>query len=114
MGFVHLNNIIFHATHGVNPEEAIIGTYFSIDLKIETDFSASYSTDDLNDTTNYQLVYELLETEMKKPSKLIEHLMARIANSLKKNIDCKAINIKVTKHYPPVKGLNSVSVSDVF
>jgi len=114
MGFIHLNNIIFHALHGVNPEETVIGTYFSIDLKIETDFSLSYKSDDLNHTTNYQLVYELLEAEMKKPSKLIEHLMARIANSLKNKIEYQSLKIKVTKHYPPVKGLNSVSVSDCF
>jgi len=114
MGKIHLNNIIFHATHGVHPEESVIGTYFSVDLILTANFTSSYTSDDLEDTVNYQLIYELIAKEMETPSKLIEHLMARIAKAIKKQVSYEQLSLKITKHYPPVKGLNSVSVSDLF
>ncbi len=114
MGKIHLNNITFHALHGLHPEEKVIGTYFAVDLILETDFSNAISSDDIQDTVDYQHVYELISKEMQSPSKLIEHLLGRIAGSIQKNIQLKSFELKITKHYPPVKGLNAVSVSEKF
>ena len=87
MNKVLLENLIFHAYHGVFEEEQVIGGKFEVNLELETDFSKSMSTDELNGTIDYSKVYEIIAQEMKVSSKLIEHLGKRIVDSLYDNFE---------------------------
>ena len=42
-----LQGLRFYARHGVDPQETAVGAQFTIDLKIETDFSRALETDEL-------------------------------------------------------------------
>jgi dihydroneopterin aldolase len=54
---VLLENMLFHARHGVFEEETIIGGSFEVSLELETDFSKGMNSDELNGTVDYSKVY---------------------------------------------------------
>jgi len=102
---VLLENMMFHAKHGVFEEETIIGGAFEVSLELETDFSKSMETDQLEGTIDYSRVYELIEQEMNTPSKLLEHLGKRILDVLYENFTTiQFIRLKISKMNPPING----------
>lgn len=102
----------FHAKHGVFEEEQIIGGNFQVDIEMETDFTESMKTDNLNGTIDYSKVYTLIEQQLKIPSKLIEHLGKRIIDLLYAEFpSIQHIKLKVSKLNPPISGeIDRVSI----
>jgi dihydroneopterin aldolase len=113
MGKIEVNGIRIRAYHGCLPEEAIIGGEYIVDVLIDADFSKASLSDELIDTIDYCAVYEIVKSEMKVRSKLIEHVAQRILTSLRnKYPDAKSFSVKVTKLVPPMNGaVDSVSVA---
>ncbi len=107
-----LENMTFHAKHGVFEEEQIIGGNFQVDIEMETDFTESMKTDNLNGTIDYSKVYTLIEQQLKIPSKLIEHLGKRIIDLLYAEFpSIQHIKLKVSKLNPPISGeIDRVSI----
>ncbi len=105
MGQIILENMEFYAYHGHFPEEQIIGGRYSVDLTIETDLSRPAATDDLADTVDYCRVYELVNQEMQKPAKIIEHVAGRIIENLKCSFkQIQKVTVRISKLNPPVRG----------
>ncbi len=111
-GIISVNDIQIFAYHGCLPEEATIGGNYIIDLKIFTDYSNASLSDDLTETVDYCIVYEIVKREMAIRSKLIEHAARRIAEALKMEISrIDKVEVLLTKIAPPVNGaVGSVSV----
>lgn len=105
MGVITLHDMEFFAHHGCYEEERTTGTYFSVDVSIETNLTKPAKSDDLNDAVNYQYVYDLIKNEMECSSKLLEHVAARILHSLHQhlnNIDVATVTVR--KLNPPLGG----------
>ncbi len=95
----------FFAHHGCFEEEQITGTYFSVDVNIEARLDKAATSDDLNDTLNYQRVYDLVKAEMQIPSKLLEHVAGRILQSLHKESEMvDSATVTIRKLNPPLGG----------
>lgn len=107
-----LENLKIYAYHGVLSEETIIGTYYFLNIEVHADLWKATETDDLNDTVNYAEINEIVQAEMKIPSKLMEHVAGRIMQSIKvKFPQISLIKIKITKTNPPMEGeMHGVSV----
>ena len=71
----------FHAFHGLYPEENRVGTKYTVDLKLTVDDSCG-AEDDIETTVNYEVVYKIVEREMRHNSKLIGHLARRIVEAV--------------------------------
>lgn len=100
-----LENMLFHAKHGVFEEETIIGGSFEVNVEMETDFSQSMQKDELEGTIDYSRVYELIDKEMNAPSKLLEHLGKRILDVLYENFtSIHYVRLKISKLNPPING----------
>ncbi len=101
-----------YAHHGVLPEETITGTYYLVNLEMHLYLWKASESDDLNDTVNYAEVNEIIHSEMKIPSKLLEHVCGRIINKIHSEFpQINFIKIKLTKTSPPMKGeMKGVSV----
>ena len=105
MGVILLENMKFHAFHGVLPEERIVGNNYSVTVKFSFDFSKAAKSDDLDETINYAEVYELVKGEMQQPSKLIEHVAQRISDRILLRFpQVKSLEVQLSKHNPPVSG----------
>lgn len=102
-GYIHLHGLLFHAFHGVMPQERLTGGDFKVDIRIGCDISQAVMTNDITLTPDYAAVYNIVKSEMEKPSQLLEHVAGRIAESIFLDIThAMTIDISVTKLNPPM------------
>ncbi|HQV98708.1 MAG TPA: dihydroneopterin aldolase [Bacteroidia bacterium] len=105
MGIIKVGPIRMYGYHGCLPEEEKIGGYYDVNVELETDFSGAEKTDNLKQTVDYCDVYNIIIREMKIRSKLIEHVAARMADALKKEIKgIEQLSLELTKIAPPMNG----------
>ena len=98
-----LNNVRFHAFHGVMPQERSVGADFTLSLRLEADVWDAVWTDDLNHTISYAEVYEAVADEMRTPSALLEHVAGRIVRRLFTTFPTlHSVYIRLLKDNPPV------------
>ncbi len=79
---VYIDKVRLHAYHGVLPQEQTVGNDYLLSVELLCDITNAMATDDLAGTVNYATVYELVRREMLIPSKLLEHVVGRIGESL--------------------------------
>lgn len=114
MAKIHLENLEFWAYHGVYPEEQKTGTRFIVNLVLEADLDRAMKSDCVEDTIDYTKVYACIEQEMQRPSKLIEHVMHRIATSLKEQFTVQSVEIKICKELTYQKGMKKACILEKF
>ncbi len=104
----------FFAHNGFYEAERKIGNRYSIDLEIETNFESAGMHDDLSKTINYETLYKIVESEIHKQSKLLEHIVHNINRSAFNQFDTiKSITTTVCKKNPPFGGLcEEVCITD--
>jgi 7,8-dihydroneopterin aldolase/epimerase/oxygenase len=112
MDFILLNNMQFHAFHGVFEQEQVIGNTYFVDLKIGGDYTKACQSDCIEDALNYASVFDEVQEEMKHSCKLIESVAENIYKRLKSKFPTiLSLEVKVTKQNPPLQGqLESVSI----
>jgi dihydroneopterin aldolase len=102
---IEVNGIKVYAYHGCMPEEGEIGGHYTVDVRIRTNFTDTFLSDNLNDTVDYVAINKVVKEEMAIRSKLIEHVGNRILKRFEKEIDgIETAYIKVIKHTPPIEG----------
>lgn len=113
MGLIQIEGMEFYAYHGCFKEEQIIGNKFIVDLSVEANLEKASNTDNIQDTLNYQTMYELIQVEMKEKSHLLEHIGKRILDRIFEKFDgIELARIKVSKINPPMGGkIDQVSVT---
>ena len=105
MGIIKVNQIRLRANHGCMDEEARIGGDYIVNVVLDTDFSRSCESDDLEDTVDYVAVHAIVQREMEQRSKLIEHVGARIADALMAELSgLNEVRVEVVKLAPPIGG----------
>ncbi|MDO5343264.1 MAG: dihydroneopterin aldolase [Bacteroidia bacterium] len=112
MALISIEKMEFYAYHGCFEEEQKIGTWFNVDLSLEVDTSKAEKSDNLEDTVNYQAVYQVVKEQMMIPSHLLENVARRILDAIGKNFPAVSYAwVKVKKMNPPLGGvMESVSV----
>lgn len=102
---IEVNGIQLYAYHGCLEEEARIGGYYKVDVRMRTDFTKAAATDELAHTIDYVQVNRIVTEEMAIRSKLIEHVGQRIVDRMYKEVrGLDALSVKVTKITPPING----------
>lgn len=109
---ITVEGIKLYAFHGCLDEEAKIGGHFTVDVFVETDFTAAADNDMLDYTIDYVWINEIVKEEMAIRSKLIESVGQRIMNRLKSKNQNAKFKVVIRKHTPPINGdVDSVSIS---
>ena len=89
--YILLQDLKFHAFHGVLPQERKTGNDYLVSLRIKYD------------VTNYAEVYQLVSQEMSVPSQLIERVGGRIGDRLFRRFPTiEEIHLKIIKQNPPM------------
>ncbi len=100
-----LERMHFYAYHGFFAQERIIGNDFYVTVTLEMDEASAQTTDNLDDTLNYQLVYDAVKDEMQHTAKLLEAVARRIATRLRKiHPLVKHVRVQLSKKNPPLGG----------
>jgi dihydroneopterin aldolase len=105
MATIALEGMHFYAYHGFYEEERIVGNNYLLDIYINANTSFAARTDDLYETVNYETVYFICQSEMKKSSQLIETVAQRILNRIRLQFDeVMGVKIRLRKMNPPLNG----------
>lgn len=100
---VFLDEVRFHAFHGVMPQERAVGADFTVWLTVGYDFVKAAESDDLSDTISYADLYEVVRAEMDKPSQLLEHVALRIVKAVASRWPkVEKIDLRLVKDNPPM------------
>lgn len=100
---IFVNDIQLHAYHGVMPQEQLTGNDYLVSVSAQYPFDKAITTDEVQHTLNYAMVYDIVKEEMGISSKLVEHVAGRIAQHLMKQFaDISAVRVRVTKLNPPM------------
>lgn len=100
---IFVNDIQLHAYHGVIPQEQLTGNDYLVSVSAQYPIDKAITTDDVQHTLNYAMVYDIVKEEMGISSKLVEHVAGRIAQHLMKQFaDISAVQVRITKLNPPM------------
>ena len=100
-----LKGMRFYGYHGVNPEEKALGQSYVVDLAADVDLARPGTSDRLEDTVSYTLMYRIAKSVIEGDSRnLLEALAQAIADRLLAELPLAGVQVRVKKPAPPVKG----------
>jgi dihydroneopterin aldolase len=100
---ITLDSLRFYAYHGAEPQEAVVGAWYTVSISMKADATAAILSDDLNGTVNYAQVADIVKQQMEIRSSLLEHVAGRIANSILDSFPAvQSVTVTVDKVNPPV------------
>jgi dihydroneopterin aldolase len=107
LGIIRLHNAVFYAYHGVLLDEQNLGGKFEVDVDLYCDLSRGAKSDHLDDTVNYERVYDCVRIlVMEKKHLLLESLASTIGNGILENFSkVQSVTVRVRKPSAPVKGV---------
>jgi len=104
-GLIEIEDMEFFAYHGCFEAEQLAGNKFKLNVSIDYDCALPAKTDDVNDSLNYQKVYELVKKEVMMRSNLLENVAKRIIDVIFLNFpQARSVKVKVSKLNPPLGG----------
>ncbi len=106
MAVVGLEGVRFEGPHGFYPEEEVVGNAFVVDLYVSVNTRFAAMTDDITKTVNYETLYLILQSEMRKSAQLIETLADRIVQRVSEYYEGNIGGVKLVlrKENPPLGG----------
>ena len=105
MGLVAVEGMEFFAYHGYYQQEKENGNSFIVDIYIDTALEQAAQSDKLNDTVNYERVYQITAQVMGERHNLRGNIEWQIMEKLHDDRQgVNAIKIRISKLNPPLKG----------
>jgi len=99
---IELQQLRFHAYHGLYPGEEKTGSPYEVNVRVIYEEGAR-SLDNLENTVNYVEVFEIVKQRMLEPAPLLETVAERIIRDIKERFSfVRAIELSVFKLEPPV------------
>ena len=104
---LRLKNLVYHAYHGLLPEEARLGQRFEVDVELHLDLCPAGTEDDPKLTIDYTNVIAVVEEVVtERRFGLVEALAEAIAAEIRVQFDqLEGVIIRVRKPNPPVPSL---------
>ncbi|MBY0244209.1 MAG: dihydroneopterin aldolase [Sphingobacteriaceae bacterium] len=100
---VALHDVKCFAYHGFYAEEQLTGTYFLVNLSV--DFVPNGDSEDLQNTVNYEVLNQIILTEMRHTQKLLETVVNRIMKQVLTQYSFLiAASVAIKKMHPPMEG----------
>jgi len=100
---IALQGLHFHAFHGYYPEERKMGNDFVVNIEL-TVKSFDSADDNIDDTINYEEVYNICQKQMNNTQKLLETVVLNICNEIKSTFSGIAQGIVTLEKLGPQLG----------
>ena len=106
-GIIRIHNAVFYAYHGVLTDEQNLGGKFDVDVDLHCDLARGAKSDHLQDTVNYERVYDCIRSlVLDKKHLLLESLASSIGKGILKNFSkVNSVTVRVRKPGAPVRGV---------
>ena len=106
----------FYACHGVYQFEKLRTTRFIVDIEVEANYEKAMISDRIEDTLDYEIIYNKISKIMSKSSNLIEYLVQEISKEILPLLSIgNQLKIEIHKMKPPVNGkVNETAFEAVF
>ena len=105
MATIALENIHLYGKHGCYDQEAMLGGHYELDIYVRTNISEAAKSDALEDTIDYEAVYNLCVDIFAERHNLLESLAHKMAHAIMDNFeDAKGVRVKLSKLHPPLPG----------
>ena len=102
---IRLTDMQFYAYHGVLTQETRVGNNYVVNIFITANLLLACESDNVGDTINYALVYDMVKAEMEQPSKLLEHVAMRIYKTIRSAFpQITSLEVRLAKNNPPIRG----------
>ena len=103
---ITLRNMAYSGYLGVADWEGDVKTPIEVDLEIHADLKKACKSDDLDDTIDYAMVYDLVGKVITgSHHNLLESLADEIADEIFQFCTCDKIVVRARKPHPPVSGV---------
>ena len=103
MEAIEVNGLEVWAFHGVGEQERRVGNMFVVDVRLDVDLGRAMESDRVDDTVNYEAVVEVVKREMSVPSNLLENVVWRIREAIKREFACVlGGRVRLAKLTPPI------------
>ena len=100
MGRIALEGMEFYGHHGYYIDERKRGKIYIVDVLVESDIHTSGVSDELQDTINYEVIYDICKAEMSEPKHLIEKVASSIAQRIHDRYpEIAELEVKVRKFH---------------
>lgn len=104
---IRINNMVFHAFHGVEESEKIEGQRYEVDVELFLDLRKPARSDQLEDTIDYREVYEVVEEIVVEGEyNLVETMAEDMASSILDKFNVKEVLVRVRKPHVPLRGIS--------
>jgi dihydroneopterin aldolase len=101
---ININSLTLYGNHGVYAKEKLLNVPFQIDL--EATFDTANPITSLEQTVNYQTVFEIIKRHFATHHDLLEELGQNILGEIKHQFAyIKTVSITITKLQPPIAGM---------
>jgi 7,8-dihydroneopterin aldolase/epimerase/oxygenase len=102
---INLQDAEFFAFHGFYAEEQLLGSRFLVDIAVSFKPNGNLNEDEIDNTVNYEQLYNIACNEMKNTRKLIETVGQAIADNIKQTFPfVERTRVAIKKMDPPLKG----------
>ena len=99
---IRIDTLRLFAHHGVSEQERRVGNHFTVSAELRYDATEACHSDEICSAVNYGEVIDTIRSEMRIPSRLLEHVAARICSAVRERFPAiKSGSVTVTKICPP-------------
>lgn len=99
---IHLNNLQFHAYHGLFEEEQILGNDFEVNISIEQKL-VNEKIESIHQTIDYSKVYAIVKERMEQATPLLETIAQEVCTKILDEFDlAEKIHFSIKKLNPPI------------
>lgn len=103
---VELNDLTFHAFHGILEEERIVGNTYEVNCKVHV-YEGAEIVRRIDQTIDYAIIYSIIKNRMAVPTLLLETICMEIGKAIQEQFpDVKFISITLKKMQPPIEGFS--------
>ena len=103
---IFVEQLDYHAPHGVYEEERREGRHFRVDIEAVVDDESSAASDELEETLDYRRLAEIVDDVMGGASRyLVEKLAGEmISQTLSEHPSVQRVTVRIRKRAPDVIG----------
>lgn len=99
-----VENMIFHAYHGIHPGEAEKGGEFVVSVYLDQMVYEDREFKEISDVIDYEIIYQIVQKHMANRENLVEQVANHIMRELsEKYMYLEKIRIQITKRNPAGK-----------